>query len=192
MLKNVYGVGVNDRSIPCAGGGKNTKIYNIWRSMLRRAYSEAYQANKPTYIGCSVSDNFKYYHLFHAWCQTQVGFGVEGYQLDKDILIKGNKVYSESTCIFVPSKLNNLFTKHNSARGTCPIGVRVHGNRFQARGRDDAGYVHLGTFDSAELAFFAYKVFKEAYIKKQAERYRDVIDVRAYEALMNYSVDIGD
>lgn len=163
----VCGIGINDNSIPTRKNGIMVREYNIWRKMLERAYAGAYHANKPTYIGCSVSDNFKYYHLFHAWCQTQVGFGVEGYQLDKDILIKGNKVYSESTCIFVPSKLNNLFTKHNSARGTCPIGVRVHGNRFQARGRDDEGYVHLGTFDTAELAFLRTKPLKKHILKNR-------------------------
>ena len=48
---------------------------------------------------------------------------MEGWQLDKDILIKGNKIYSPDTCCFVPSEINNLFVGCNKSRGSLPIGV---------------------------------------------------------------------
>lgn len=47
-----------------------------------------------------------------------------GWALDKDILVKGNKIYSPETCCFVPQEINNLFTKRKSCRGTLPIGVK--------------------------------------------------------------------
>ena len=43
--------------------------------------------------------------------------------LDKDILCKGNKIYSRDTCVFVPQRINSLFTKCDNARGDNPIGV---------------------------------------------------------------------
>jgi hypothetical protein len=97
MTTLLQGVGINDRSVSATLNGKMTKEYDLWHAMLKRCYSKPYLEKQPTYIGCSVSDTFLYYHLFYNWCQTQVGFGKEGYQLDKDLLIKGNKLYSEDT-----------------------------------------------------------------------------------------------
>ena len=191
-MQLVYGVGINDSSCPANVNGKITKEYTLWRNMLKRCYSKPYLEKQPTYIGCSVSDNFKYYHLFHAWCQTQIGFGKEGYQLDKDLLIKGNKLYSEDTCVFIPKELNALLTKRTLDRGIYPIGVTKHRNKFQARCNANKVGKHLGLFDTPELAFQAYKTFKEAYIKERAELYKDSIDPRAYQALINYKVNIED
>lgn len=71
----------------------------------------------------SSSENFKHYTYFQDWCSKQVGFNVEGFALDKDTLVKGNKVYSEDTCCFVPQEINSLMTKANARRGTYIIGV---------------------------------------------------------------------
>ena len=132
-MQLIYGAGINDRSCPAKIEGKNTKEYALWHSMLERCYSKPYLEKQPTYIGCSVSDNFKYYHLFHAWCQPQIGFGKEGYHLDKDLLVKGNKLYSEHTCVFIPKELNALLTKRTLDRGLLPIGVTQNGKGFKTR-----------------------------------------------------------
>ena len=192
MVALVCGVGINDRSISSQLNGKDTKEYALWHSMLKRCYSITYLANNPTYIGCSVSDNFKYYHLFHAWCKTQIGFNADSYQLDKDLLIKGNKQYNEQTCIFIPSAINSLLISCSSVRGLLPIGVTKKGNKFQAQCNLVGKRIYLGTFDTPELAFQAYKAAKEKYIKEQAELYKDSIDPRAYKALLNYEVSIDD
>ena len=192
MVHLVHGVGINDRSISSQLNGKDTKEYALWHSMLKRCYSITYLANNPTYIGCSVSDNFKYYHLFHAWCKTQIGFNAIGYDLDKDLLIKGNKLYSEDTCVFIPRSINSLLTKSTSARGTLPIGVCKHGVKFQTGCNINGVRKYLGLFDTPELAFQAYKTFKEAHIKERAELYKDSIEPRAYQALLNYEVSIDD
>ena len=188
----IYGVGINDRSVAATLNGKDTIEYTLWHSMLRRCYSKSFLEKWPTYIGCSVSDNFKYYHLFHAWCQTQVGFGKEGYQLDKDLLIKGNKLYSEDTCVFIPSVLNYILLKTAAGRGLLPIGVAKHGKGFRARCNIYGKAKCLGTFQTVEEAFEAYKLAKENHIKDIALKYKDFIDTRAFNALINYKVNIGD
>ena len=94
MYPSVYGVGITGEKIPVVDG-KRCKQRELWIRMLDRCYSKG--KNKPTYEGCSVSENFKYYPFFKEWCEKLIGFDVKGFALDKDILSKGNKTYSEDT-----------------------------------------------------------------------------------------------
>ena len=51
---------------------------------------------------------------------------------------------------------------------------------------------HLGFFKTEIEAFNAYKIAKEAFVKEQANKWKSQIDPRAYNALMNYQVEITD
>ena len=184
----VLGVGVNDRKYPMAVSRKHIKEYAIWYGFLLRCYSPRVQGKQPTYVGCSTSENFKSYSYFYRWCQNQVGFGFQGFQLDKDLLIKGNKVYSEDNCLFLPQELNKLLISSRACRGSLPIGVCISQNRFLAQYSIDSVSKHIGLFDTPEEAHNAYKKAKESHIKLQAEKWKDQIDIRAYEALMRYEV----
>ena len=106
---SVYGVGISGAKYPISEGGVITKEYTLWCGMLKRCYSDTYQKKYPTYIGCEVSDKFKSYEYFYEWCHKQIGFGVKCWQLDKDLLVKGNKVYSENICVFIPKEIPNLY-----------------------------------------------------------------------------------
>ena len=192
MTKLVYNVGFNDRKYPAWVKGKFTKEYDLWHSLLNRCYSSKYHQGKPTYVGCSVSENFKGYSYFHQWCQQQVGFGGEDFQLDKDLLLRGNKVYSEETCLFLPRELNTMFTARKNHRGNFPLGVSTLHGKFVTHCCTDKPSRRVGRFDTPELAFQAYKQVKEAFIKQQAEKWKASIDPRAYEALMAYTILITD
>ena len=192
MKKLVYGVGINDGKYPTTLNGLRTKEYRLWTNMLKRCYNEKFHEARPTYIGCNVSDNFKSYSYFYEWCQNQIGFGDCDFSLDKDLIYKGNKEYNPDNCIFIPEEINNVLIKSNAARGTLPIGVTKHGKNYKAQCSYNGKGKALGTFSTPELAFNAYKTFKEAYIKELAEKYKDTIDARAYNALMNYEVHIDD
>ena len=122
-LPSLYGVGYLGEATVMDGCGRLSKEYVIWSKMLERCYCSKYLARKPTYAGCTVSDNFKNFTFFKNWCNKQVGFGEKYFSLDKDILLKGNKLYSEDTCAFVPRELNNLLTLRKASRGNLPIGV---------------------------------------------------------------------
>ena len=50
----------------------------------------------------------------------------------------------------------------------------------------------LGSFNTEIEAFNAYKKAKETYIKEIANNFNRQIDPRAYNALMNYRVEITD
>ena len=192
---SVFGVGVSGTKYPSRVNGVQTKEYVLWQSMLKRCYSDTLKKKYPTYIGCGVSDNFKSYEYFYEWCHNQVGFSNKGWQLDKDLLVKGNKVYSESTCVFIPSEINSLLINCTASRGEHLIGVywSKTANAFVSRvSRNKGGSEHLGYFNTEIEAFNAYKKAKEAFIKEQAEKWKGKIDDRAYEALMNYTVEITD
>ncbi len=163
--------------------------------MLSRCYNDAYKKHRPTYEGCEVSENFKSYEYFYEWCHKQVGFGNQGWHLDKDLLVKGNKVYSEDSCVFIPQEVNSLLIKHEASRGEHLIGVCwcKRDKAFVAQINKNKGkHERLGSFKTEIEAFNAYKIAKEAFVKEQAEKWKDKIDIRAYNALMNYTVEITD
>ena len=194
-VPSVCGVGILGTKYLSAANGRNTKEYNLWHSMLVRCYSDVYKKKHPTYEGCEVSDNFKSYEYFYEWCHNQIGFDNEGWHLDKDLLVKGNKVYSESTCVFIPAETNTLLTKCTNSRGKHLIGVSWNKAKkaFKAQVNTNKGkQEYLGLFNTEIEAFNAYKKAKEAFVKEQAEKYKSQIDERAYNALMNYEVEIDD
>jgi hypothetical protein len=197
--KLVHGIGFKGMDYPSYDGEKMLKEYDLWKSMLLRCTNK-YWIKKPTYAGVTCSENFKSYTFFYEWCQEQVGFknvDEKGnyWQLDKDLLIKGNKVYSEDVCVFVPQRLNSLLIKYDAKRGDYPIGVSWCEKRgkFQTGCRDNFGVArNLGRYYTVEESFQAYKKFKEATIKQAANDYKEVLDVRVYQALMQYTVEITD
>ena len=194
-VPSVYYVGISGTKYPPSVNGRTTKEYKLWCSMLKRCYSTILKKKHPTYEDCEVSDNFKSYEYFYEWCHKQVGFNNKDWQLDKDLLIKGNKVYSEYSCIFIPSEINLLLVKNTASRGEYLIGVywsKTH-KAFVARVSKNKGkQEHLGYFKTELEAFNAYKTAKESFIKEQANKWKSQIDERAYNALMNYKVEIID
>ena len=194
LLPTVHGIGITGDS-QVRVDGKHTKEYRLWNNMLKRCYSVGCQKVRPTYIDCSVSENFRYLQYFKEWCNNQIGFNSvdekgKPFALDKDILVKGNRVYNEDVCVFVPQEVNLLFTKRDKSRGEYPIGVSFHKSRGMLTATLNNKY--LGYFNTAEQAFQVYKTAKEAYIKEVANKWKDKIDPKVYEALMNYEVHIDD
>lgn len=118
--KLVYGVGINDLDEPVYKNGKNLKFYTIWKDMLRRCYSNKLQKKFPTYVGCSVCPEWLSLSNFKVWFDINYQ---DGMALDKDILIKGNRVYCPEACSFIPRYINNLLTDAGAIRGELPCGV---------------------------------------------------------------------
>ena len=193
LQPSVFGVGITGEH-PVRESGILTREYYVWHNMLQRCYSSKLHQSFPTYKDCIVSENFKYFPYFKEWCNKQVGFDNEGWSLDKDILLKGNKLYSEDTCCFVPNEINTLIINDKALRGGTPVGVNLakKTGRYLAKFKKGSANGYLGTFDTSEEAFYVYKLEKEKYIKKVADKWKDNIDVRVYEALMNWEVSIYD
>lgn len=188
-FRSVYGVGftgVGEHKTKIAG--KMTKVYYVWSDMLKRCYSKN-RENKTAYNGCTTSDDWLDFQKFGDWFNKNFK---KDYALDKDILIKGNKKYSSETCAFVPREINNLLIKSNRIRGEHPIGVHNLKGRYNASCGIFGKQTHLGYFDTPEQAFQAYKKAKEQHIKEVADKWKDKIDTRVYEAMYKYEVNIAD
>lgn len=171
--------------------GNMTLEYIAWSEMIRRCYSDIYKSKYPTYKDCTVCEQWENFQVFSSWYVKQKQYG-KGFQLDKDILSVGDKVYSPDTCCLVPVGINNLLAKNKKHRGLLPIGVSKVGTRFRSSFCGNKNSTFLGTFDTPEEAFYAYKHAKEEYIKEVANKYKNQIDPRAYDALMRYEVNIND
>lgn len=196
ISKLVMGVGVYSTGKFCSKiNGTITKEYNLWVSMLRRCYSKEYLSRNPSYQGCEVSDNFKNFQYFAEWCNNQIGFNTEGYQLDKDAVFKGNKLYSEYTCFFVPKRVNQFFINRKRGRGEYPIGVSFSKSRqkFIATASNGLGkLVNLGGYTTPLEAFLQYKKYKESLGRVLAEMYCGYIHPTIVDKLNNYEVEITD
>lgn len=198
LAPSVYGVGVvgTRYKTHILINDKNVVVdqYRLWRGILERSYSIKSKRKYPAYKDCTVSENFKQYEYFYEWCNRQIGFGNQGWQLDKDLLVKGNKVYSEDNCVFLPRELNNILTKREAFRGDYPIGVSYYKatGLFKSSVSLNGFLKCLGYYETPEEAFLVYKKAKEEFIKEQANKWKDQIDPRAFDALMNYEVDIND
>lgn len=193
-MRLVHGVGLNDGKKRCVLNGVQVPEYVFWKGMLKRCYCEKYKKKYPTYAGCSVSDNFKSYSYFYDWCHKQIGFDGDNWQLDKDLLLRGNKLYSEELCVFLPNEINSLIRIRTSKKGDLPMGVSVNpwSGRFFSKMRKNGKMFYIGTYDDPESAFFAYKKAKEDYVQSVVGKYKGVIDDRAYDTLSKFEVNIED
>ena len=185
--KPIERVGIYDKD------NKSTSyIYKLWREMIRRCYNPKCLERRPTYQGCSVCEEWKYFSNFEKWVLSQEYY-TEGYQLDKDVLVKGNKMYSPDTCCLIPREINIQLSGHYK-KTSQPKGVFLQKNGTYsvhcASPRYKSGFV--GTFNSEIEAFNAYKKAKEQRLKELAEEYKNVISKKVYEALYNYQVEITD
>lgn len=196
----VYGKGyLGEGKYRVSENGKITDEYRIYYDMLRRCYDPKYHERKPTYKGCTVEEYLLNFQNMGEWIDENY-YEVPGEQmcLDKDILYKGNKVYSRDTCIFVPERINLLFIKHNKARGKNPIGVSdLPSGNYQALCSNGYGkLICLGTYSTKEETFQVYKQYKENLIKETIDSYEGKIPEPHYSrlktAMYNYKVEIDD
>ncbi|AZU98973.1 putative AP2 domain-containing protein/putative DNA-binding protein [Bacillus phage pW2] len=177
--------------------GKITRAYQTWSNMIKRCYDERFHDKKHrVYVDCEVCEEWHNFQNFAEWFHHNYYeiFG-EMMALDKDILVKGNKIYSPETCVYTPQKINTLFTRNNSNRGDCPIGVHYvkERNKYSARCTTlENKRKELGHYETKEEAFIAYKRFKENVIKDVANEYMGEIPLKLYYAMMTYEVEITD
>lgn len=183
--RSVYGVGYLGLGKHVADTeGQGTVLYKKWQSMLERGYCNKYKSKNPTYNNATVCEEWKCLQNFGDWFEKKY---IQNFHLDKDILVKGNKLYSPETCCFVPAEINSLFTNHTL---TCPEDMKIRKGyeKYRVRININKKLITLGSFDTPEEAFQAYKIAKEGYIKELAQKWKDILEPRVYKALCYYEI----
>lgn len=195
--KLVFGVGINDADYVVkkwvedgyVNGRRKQRLvwccpfYQTWTSMLQRCYSAKLQERNPTYIGCTVSEEWKRFSNFRGWMVAQ---DWEGMQLDKDLLLEGNKGYSEETCVFVTKAVNMFTVERGNDRGEWLIGVYWHKGTSKFISRCSNPFTkkreHLGLFVNELEAH-------QEWLKRKLELAKELAaiqtDPRVAEALIN-------
>lgn len=188
LYPSVLGVGcIGIGKYPSREDGKLTRAYNTWMNMLKRCYDQNVKKRLPTYKDCKVCDSWLNFQNFAKWFDNNK-YKMDGYEIDKDLIKKGNKLYSPNTCALIPKNLNLLLL--TPITKTLPAGVSKNGKNFRARYNNISGdNIHIGTFKTAEEAHQTYVVAKEAHVKEVANEWRGRIDERVYNALMEWTVN---
>jgi hypothetical protein len=197
-IPTVCGVGyIGDGKYKVSVNRKHTEEYDRWKGILRRCYNEEERYKNPTYKDVTVCEEWLNFQNFAEWWDKNY-YKIDGekMQLDKDILIKGNKLYSPSTCIFVPQNINILFTKCHKVREGLPMGINFDSkrNKYRAYCSIKGKLIAIGnSYNTSEDAFYlGYKPFKENIIKQKADEYKDRIPNNLYNAMINWKVEITD
>lgn len=189
--RKVHGVGYN------SGGkhkirenNKKTELYSLWAAMIQRCYSDKFQSRHPTYIGCTVCEEWLDFQNFAEWYTSHRFYGM-GYHLDKDLLIEGNKIYSAETCTLVPRIINNLLVDSRSSRGNLPQGVYFdkYSKKYKSQMNINGKIVNLGRYTDPNEASKAYVAHKERHVKNKALEWANRIEWRVFKNLMLWSVD---
>lgn len=180
----------------CSVNNKDTPQYTSWYGMLTRCYNDSLRTKMPTYEKCIVHSDWHNFQNYATWYNDNIyKCGDENVHLDKDLLIKNNKIYSSATCVFVPERINKLINiKRNQ---NLPIGVTyiARRERYISSIRKGGKRVRLGYFHNPLDAFAVYKEAKESYIKQVADLYKSrypQFPVTLYNALYKYTVEIDD
>ena len=179
-----------------------TQEYNKWQKMLKRCFDSKFKEKHPTYKDITCCDKWLCFANFledFEILKQEYNWNVdEKLQLDKDILHKGNKIYSLKNCVLVPDYINFLFVKNDTKRGSYPVGVSYHkrAKKYQALCNINGKQTRLGYYNTIEEAFNAYKIAKENEIKRVADECVSkgfmTKDSRLYNAMINYQVEIDD
>jgi hypothetical protein len=201
LKPHVFNVGITENENTRDEKGNKLKSYKAWNSMLERSYSEKFKNKQPVYKDVTCCDEWKYYKNFKKWFDNNY-YEIEGQRmhLDKDILHKGNKIYSPDSCLIVPAIINTLFINCRSNRGEYPIGVYLDKryNKYKSQcnvfdmNTNKTKRISLGRYNTSLEAFNNYKDFKESYIKEVADYYKNKIPNKLYDAMINYKIEIID
>ncbi len=182
----VFGIGYS-------GVGKfsckqNKNYYDVWRGILKRAYCAEYHKTHPTYRTVTVCEEWHNFQNFAEWFEEKYNPEyMQDWHVDKDILVKGNKIYAPQYCDLVPVQINNIFVQANRSINNLPTGVINHGKRFKVRIRLGGDQIILNeVFQNVEDASEAYKCKKKEHVIFIAKVYKNKISTRIYDTLINY------
>lgn len=200
---SVYGVGYVGNAKARDENGKLKHSYDKWTKILQRCYDEKSRDKYKTYKGCTVEERWKCFEFFEKDYEELVKENnfpenIVLY-LDKDIISKGNKVYSKENCVIVDNRINCLFTYKQNNSKKLPTGVYQQGRngkysvKMHIMRNDFRGSINIGLYKTLEEALESYKNAKENYIKQVADEYEQLGYItktsRLYKAMYSWIIE---
>lgn len=185
--RNYYGVGYIGDEVKYYRG---LRSYDVWKHMMERCYWELASKKFPSYIGCTVCEEWQCYKVFKLWYESQPNN--DNGELDKDLLIRGNKIYSPYTCTLVPYEVNIGLQTRRVNSGDYPVGVyykKANRNYIAQLALGNGVQKHLGSFDTPTAAASVYKRAKEAQVRGFAAKYVDRLTPPAIAALLEWELE---
>lgn len=197
----MYGEGINDfigtvqrfeNYVDDFGNTKSRRVwvcpfYYTWASLMQRCFDNKLKLRNPTYKDVTCIEDWKYFTLFKAWMEAQ---NWSGMALDKDIIVKGNKIYSPDNCAFVRKETNKFVIASDSARGEFPVGVSFYKpyQKFRAQCSNPFRKTteHLGYFLTPEEAHESWRKRKHEFAQLVAETENDPRVVAALKKRYSY------
>lgn len=183
---------------------KSNRAYIIYNGILNRCYNKDTKEMFPWYEKVSMCGEWRNNpDSFVNWYENNYyEINGESMQVDKDLLIPGNKEYAPDKCCILPERINSLLANSKKLyqrddsllarklNTELPLGVRHNKskNKYFGQITIEGEVITLGLKDTPEEAFADYKRHKEAYILFVADKYKNKIPKNIYEALLNYSV----
>lgn len=151
-----------------------TSAYKCWKHMIVRCYNENYHSCRETYTDCEVVKEWHNFTTFEKWFELN---HIEGYHLDKDLLVQGNRLYSPETCCFIPAYINSLIVERCKSVDGCEIGVtkrRKKGSQeYNGLYNVTIGGTYLARTRNLEEANSLYKEFKALLFEEVADKYEE-------------------
>ncbi len=183
--KSVYNLGFLGVGNFNTSWNKRKPAKRTWEDMFSRCYDKKFLEKNKTYKDCTVHPDWHNFQVFAKWFEENY---VEGFDLDKDILVKGNKIYGPSTCCFVPKEINNLFQSKRNNENNLPTGVKKLGSKFTSSigaGRVLGTTSYLGMFKTVEEASECYNKEKRKYLLELVNKYKNSLSTKVYKRLVN-------
>jgi hypothetical protein len=185
--RSVFGVGYLGCSD--ADATRSNYIYSKWANMIQRCYDERTHKLKPYYALCTVCEEWHNYSNYREWYYENV-MGDRKVDLDKDILISGNTVYSPETCTFVTHFANTVF---ETTKGIASNIVKDNTtDKYETSMVILGKRTKIGTFDTEEEAKQGFLDYKKDYITDFAKSSKGKVPDKTYQAMMNWVVEITD
>ena len=176
---------------------KSNNAYSIWNGIYIRCYKR-----NDVYDGTFMCDLWRYNKDVFAewWSAEYYECDGESMAVDKDLLFPGNKEYAPDKCCILPQTLNTMLSnckkhrtgKWRNAKMDLPLGVRYDSRTkmyygvIKPYGHDET--IRLSYWKTPEEAFEEYKRHKQADILIMADKYKNKVPKKVYDALLRYEV----
>lgn len=98
---------------PKRGSERDEQAYKVWNAMVYRCHSPGNVGYKSYGAkGVKVCDEWMDFRIFEKWYVDHKNKFLVGEKVhvDKDLLVKGNKIYGPKTCVLLPQKMNIILS----------------------------------------------------------------------------------